>query len=237
MNSNKYFSFFLVAVAACALTGCTDDFDGTLKVASPFSLTKSDGTKTNISLNQTGQVSLSNKVEEDGTYHDALILNNSQFNFSVAKGNVDPSGNHAQADANSTGQGIGLDAVITPNSPVSSETHITNEFCPMTNTCWHIVSQQTTVNGTTQTSYNWDYGYDNYCPGSQEVQIETDYIADQLNVKFSDASGKVVATFSGFGQESYTNKVVGSSQCMLNEHYISVDFRPNYQPTGPNDYR
>jgi hypothetical protein len=204
MNSNKYFSFFLVAVAACALTGCTDDFDGTLKVASPFSLTKSDGTKTNISLNQTGQVSLSNKVEEDGTYHDALILNNSQFNFSVAKGNVDPSGNHAQADANSTGQGL---------------------------------SQQTTVNGTTQTSYNWDYGYDNYCPGSQEVQIETDYIADQLNVKFSDASGKVVATFSGFGQESYTNKVVGSSQCMLNEHYISVDFRPNYQPTGPNDYR
>jgi len=215
------------AVIAFALVGCNDEFDGNLKVATPFSLTKPDGSTVNVSVDQSGSVLLSNKVQDDGTYRDALVLNGSKFYFSVAKENVDPSGNHAQADASVTTQNIGLDAVITPNTPVGS----------MTNTCWHIASQQTTVNGTTTTSYVWNYGYDSGCPGSQAVQTETDTVADQLNVKFTDPSGKLIANFSGFGEASSSDKVLGKSECVLNDHYTSVDFRPNYQPNGLYDYR
>jgi hypothetical protein len=219
----KLNAFIPVSFAALAvvLVGCTADFDGTLKVATPFSLTRPDSTTVNVSVNQSGTVALSDKVEEDGTYRYALILNGQKFYFSVPKENVDPSNNHAQADANATTQDIGLDALITPSSPVSSSVNTSNQFCPMTSNCWHIVSQQTTVNGTTTTSYIWNYSYDSGCPGLQSVQTETDYVADLLNVKFSDPSGKVVATFSGFGEQSSSDKVLAKSACVLNDHNTS----------------
>jgi hypothetical protein len=233
----KFKSLVSLAVLGVVLAGCNADFDGTLKVATPFSLTRPDSSTVNVSVNQSGTVTLSDKVEDDGTYRYALVLNGQKFYFSVPKENVDPSNNHAQADANATTQNIGLDALITPNTPVSSNVSNSNQFCPMTSNCWHIVSQQTTVNGTTTTAYVWNYSYDSGCPGMQSVQTETDYVADQLNVRFSDPSGKTVATFSGFGEQSSSEKVLGKSECVLNDHYTSSDFRPNYQPNGPYDYR
>lgn len=234
MKTNLFVSF---AILGLVLVGCTSEYDGNLKITTPFTLTQADGNKINISVNQSASILLSNKVQDDGTYHDALVLNGSKFYFSVAKENVDPSGNHAQSDASVTGQGIGLDADITPNAPVNSVVNTNAQFCTVTNTCWYITSKQSTVNGTTTTTYDWAYGFNSACPGSQNVQVETDYFADQLNVKFTDSSGKLVANFSGYGEESFSNKVLSQTACALNEHYVSVDFRPNYVPNGPRDYR